>query len=85
MVKGVSKQVIVVQSPDPQLFEQAIFILKEDALSRGGVTEELLLKEAKNLIVSGKSRRKNFLLAASVWAAAGAFATGLVWFLSAVI
>ena len=29
MVKGVSKQVIVVQSPDRELFDQAIFILKE--------------------------------------------------------
>lgn len=85
MVKGVSKQVIVVQSPDPQLFEQAIFILREDAVGRGGVTEELLLKEAKNLIGSGRSRRRDFMLSASVWAAAGAFATGLVWFLSAVI
>ena len=29
MVKGISKQVIVVHSPDPKLFEQAIFILKK--------------------------------------------------------
>ena len=27
MVKGISRQVIVVHSPDPKLFEQAIFIL----------------------------------------------------------
>ena len=27
MVKGISKQVIVVHAPEPQLFEQAIFIL----------------------------------------------------------
>ena len=32
MVKGISRQVIVVQSPEPKIFEQAIFILKEDAL-----------------------------------------------------
>ena len=32
MVKGISRQVIVVRSPDPKLFEQAIFILREDAL-----------------------------------------------------
>ena len=29
MVKGISKQVIVVDAPEPKLFEQAIFILKE--------------------------------------------------------
>lgn len=27
MVKGISRQVIVVHSPEPKLFEQAIFIL----------------------------------------------------------
>lgn len=84
MVKGISKQVIVVQSPDPQLFEQAIFILKEDAVRRG-VTEELLLREAKNLVATGQKRKQDFWLSASVWAAAGAFATGLVWLLSALI
>ena len=29
MVKGISKQVIVVHSPEEKLFEQAIFILNE--------------------------------------------------------
>lgn len=84
MVKGISRQVIVVDSPDPKLFEQAIFILSDEAVGREGVTEELLLKEARNLI--GVSSRKNndFLINATVWASAGAFATGLVWFLSAV-
>ena len=32
MVKGISRQVIVVHSPDPKLFEQAIFILKDNAV-----------------------------------------------------
>ena len=31
MVKGISRLVIVVRSPDPKLFEQAIIILREDA------------------------------------------------------
>ena len=46
MVKGISRQVIVVHSPDPKLFEQAIFILKDEAVAQG-VTDELLLKEAQ--------------------------------------
>ena len=29
MVKGISRQVILVQPPEPKLFEQAIFILKD--------------------------------------------------------
>lgn len=84
MVKGVSKQVIVVNSPDPQLFEQAIFILNEEAVGREGVTEELLLKEARQLIGVQRSKRRDFMVFASVWASAGAFATGLIWLLSAV-
>ena len=46
MVKGISKQVIMVHSPDPKLFEQAIFILKDEAVENG-ITEEALLKEAR--------------------------------------
>lgn len=46
MVKGTSRRVIVVDSPDPKLFEQAIFIVKTDALTREGVTSQQLLGEA---------------------------------------
>ena len=48
MVKGVSRQVIVVHSPDPKLFEQAIFILKDKAVGEG-ITDELLMKELGNV------------------------------------
>ena len=44
MVKGISRQVILVHAPDTELFEQAIFILKDNAAS---VTDDMLLKEAK--------------------------------------
>ena len=33
MVKGVARRVVVVKSPDPKQFEQAIFLLREEALS----------------------------------------------------
>lgn len=46
MVKGTSRRVIVVDSPDPKLFEQAIFIVKNDALTQEGVTAQQLLGEA---------------------------------------
>ena len=52
MVKGISRQVIVVHSPDPKLFEQAIFILKDNAVGEG-VTDEALLKEAQKAIHTG--------------------------------
>lgn len=41
MVKGTSKRIVVVKSPDPKVFEQAIFIVKEDFLGRGGRTDAL--------------------------------------------
>ena len=47
MVKGNTRQVIVVKSPDPKLFEQAIFLLREDALEKQGLTR----REANEFIV----------------------------------
>ena len=84
MVKGISKQVIVVHSPEPKLFEQAIFILKEDAQ---GVTDEQLLKEANRALRSpspdGKLRK--LWLFGPAWACAGAALTGLAWLLTSVL
>ena len=48
LVKGVSRQVIVVKAPDPRFFEQAIFILKEDAFGRG-VTADDVIQEARRV------------------------------------
>lgn len=80
MVKGVSRQVIVVQSPDRKLFEQAIFILREDAPQQG-ITEEMLLREARQ---AARSRRRQPPVAPGpVWACGGALATALVWLLTA--
>ena len=72
MVKGISRQVILVQPPDTDLFEQAIFILKENAQT---VTDEMLLREAKGLIHSSKRKR----LYGPIWACCGAVATGIIW------
>ena len=81
MVKGISRQVIVVQSPDQKLFEQAIFIVKENAAD---VTDEMLLKEAKKAIRQSVPQRKlrHF---GPVWACGGAAATALVWLLTALL
>lgn len=79
MVKGISRQVIVVHSPDQKLFEQAIFIIKEDAIGQAGVTDEALLKEADRLIKSGGSKKKKLMYYGPVWAAFGAVLTGIAW------
>ena len=73
MVKGISRQVILVHSPDKKLFEQAIFILRDDAKE---VTEEMLLKEAEKEIRFPQVKAK---WCGPLWAAAGAAVTGIVW------
>ena len=79
MVKGISRQVIVVNAPDPKLFEQAIFILKDNM--GDGVTNEALLKEATQVIrgAAVRQKKRHCYLYGAVWACAGAFLTGIVW------
>lgn len=83
MVKGTSRQVILVHSPDKALFEQAIFILKDKAQP---VTEEALLKEAEQALKSaapppGRSQK----VWRAVWALGGAAVTGAVWLLTVLL
>ena len=83
MVKGISRQVIVVHSPDPQLFEQAIFILKD---GQQGVSDEALLKEAKRLINTPRGNKKaRFFLAGPTWACGGALITSVLWLLATLL
>lgn len=49
MVKGTSKRVVVVKSPDPKFFEQAIFILREDLRSRASGDSSEVLREAQKV------------------------------------
>ena len=80
MVKGVSRQVIVIHAPEPRLFEQAIFILKDNVLGTEGVTDEALMKEAKRLLHAQAGRKTS--TCGPLWACGGAVATGLLWLLS---
>ena len=81
MVKGTSRQVIVVQGAEPKLFEQAIFILRDNAQE---VTDEALLKEAREAIrgYDSVSKKRQLYLQGAVWASGGAMLTGLAWLLT---
>ena len=86
MVKGISRQVIVVHAPDPKLFEQAIFILKDDVVE--GITDEALLKEARSAIRGSDDKpgkKRHFYLYGAVWAAGGSLLTGLIWLLTVLL
>ena len=79
MVKGVSRRVIVVDSPDPTLFEQAIFILRSD----GGVSQQQVVAQAEAVAKSyarthGLSYRR---LSAKpfLWISLGCAIIGAVW------
>ena len=84
MVKGISKQVIVVQSPEPKMFEQAIFILKDEAVEKG-ITEEALLQEAQSIIRPGYGRKRKLYLYGPIWACGGAVLTGVLWAVCAIL
>jgi len=85
MVKGITRQVILVKSPDPKLFEEAIFIVKEEAMNQEGVTPDQVIRQARQA-ANGylkRNRVKRGLLerfGGLIWGAAGAAAASLGWY-----
>lgn len=82
MVKGICRQVIVVKSPEPKLFDQAIFILRDD-VPREGITDEMLLKEAK--LAANASHRSKVFAGGPLWASIGAASIGFLWLLCSLL
>lgn len=84
MVKGTTRRVIVIKSPDRHLFDEAIFIVREDMAS--GVTGDDILKEAQE--VAGKYIKRHVKrnpfskFPAPLFALIGAAVTALIWFVS---
>ena len=75
---------IMVHSPDRTLFDQAIFILSDDAVRRDGVTDEKLMREANRLLKSGGTGvQKQVLWQKVAYFFAGAMAMGLLWLITA--
>lgn len=88
MVKGISRRVVLVKSPDPEIFDEAIFIVKEGISRRPGVTGEELLNEAMSVAekyLRGTGARKSPLsLPPWIWSLLGGGAVGIVWILTAI-
>lgn len=84
MVKGITRQVLVVHGPGEGMFDQAIFILKDSAVEKG-ITDEALMKEAKAVLRSGNENRRVLWGSGPAWACGGAAATALVWLLTALL
>ena len=89
MVKGTTRQVMVVRTPDGGLFEQAVFLLKEDSLEKQGISERQLLEEAKRLAEGcseqSKAGKGVRFLAPLAWSTAGAALTGIAWLITALL
>ena len=83
MVRGITRQVVVVKGPDPKVFDQAIFLVRDDVLAQGGVTEEVLLRQARE--ACNQKRAGVPLLQKLLWAAGGAGTMGLLWLLTALL
>lgn len=77
MVKGTARRVIVVRSPDPRLFEQAIFLMREGAQENEGVTAEQILEQAREAADS-YLRRNSPRLHLRRWG-------GWLWFLAGAV
>ncbi len=80
MVKGVSRRVIVVDSPDPNLFEQAIFILRSD----GGVSPQQVVEQAEAVAkryarTHGLPTVRRFRMTPPLWVALGSAVIGAAW------
>ena len=85
VVKGVSKRIIEIPSPDPRIFEKAFFIVREDFVGQTGLSEKDILRQARQA-AAGYARaerplRRGLLarLRPAVYAAAGAALTALAW------
>ena len=90
MVKGISRTVVVVDSPDQRFFEQAIFIVRNDAAGEG-VTAQALVEEAKRVARNyaggdhGRFSRAWRELTPAVYTLIGAGGIGLVWMLASLV
>ncbi len=85
MVKGISKQVIVLNSHDRSMFEQAIFILSDDAVKNNGITDDILMKEARRLINNPSEPSSTHKLFKFLYTLSGAVVMGLIWLLTAIM
>ena len=87
MVKGGSKRVVVVDSPDRRFFEQAIFIVRSNAAEEG-VTSRELVEEARRVAreyAAGSRRRTRREVNPLVYTLMGGAIIGLVWAIAALL
>lgn len=89
MVKGVSKRVVVVKSPEGETFEQALFIVREESgsaqKSRGEVLREACRLAERCAQPGGRAQRRRQWQERLGAALAGAGVTGAAWLITALL
>ena len=86
LVKGVSRRVVVIKSPEGKFFEQAIFILKDDLSASGGRGSVDIVREACRIASSctqGYDKQRLLKrIPPPVFAVLGAAAASAIWVLT---
>ncbi len=47
MIKGIQRHVVVVKTPDPEIFEEAIFVVKESYIKNARGSQREVLRQAE--------------------------------------
>lgn len=86
MVKGVSRQVVLVRPNESDVFEQAIFLVRGDRLSSSEITDEMLLRQAERAAADctdAQNRPRKASLLPGM--ALGGAIVGLLWLLISIL
>jgi hypothetical protein len=86
MVKGLSRRVVMVRYPEAGVFEQALFVVRDDAAVSRGITSDDVIAEACRIAQrhsnSAKQRKRWPPLAYTMMGACG---VGAAWVVSMLV
>ena len=89
LVKGTSRRVVVIRPPDKRIFEEAIFIVREDGVSAKSITGDMIIKEAQEIAdkyVKENLKKHRFpKLPPLFFTALGAIITSVIWIVTIII
>lgn len=89
MVKGIARRVVMIKSPDPEIFDEAIFIVREETAKKPGVTYDELMRQARdvaeNFVRAQRDPHPRRRLPGWLCAMIGGGAIGLLWLMTAIL
>ena len=82
MVKGLSRKIIVVKSPDPKIFDQAIFIVRDDYLMNRSIDQKELMRQANEAasgyVIGTYHKQKNTFIKPLICGCLGLLIIGII-------